>query len=649
MKKNLIILFCAFFVLRGISSQTVVSSQSHDGKINDIFPLENESSGDAFFSAGNDGFIVKWTSDGMGEHYQVSDLQIRLVCSNPVFGDIAVYETDGISVHRVTLFDSATYAKKFSKQFANSVTSLSFSAKGKFLFVGTASVNGTFIFNARTGSVAKKAEDVQGVVCFSATGAGEKTAVMYAKSGTLYYYDLTAMKVKAQFSTVSSLNQTQIFGSGKFKNRFFAGVKNNTIYIIDATSGKTLAQYTSSSPLIFSSDADTNEKMGLYFISGEGKNFSLKQIDEQMLQKLVTGGFASSPQIVKNFSGLKSGDSFTCAAKNSGRIMMGTKSGALYSVTDIPESELYSLFPVTENMYEKILDLDAEGNSFYFLTDGAVFKTSYDTKEISRLSSNSVQTNILRFNGKTILWSKGTQNPVEIADDSGNTRTIFLPSYQVNSLRASDKKIICIQGNSEVKIIDAETGNSEDVYKGTSVQDALLYDDSTLIVAKSSSGKGDSALISVNLQTKETVPLKFSGNVAFSLCFDSKKENALIYGVCINSVNNSPRTQIFSYNPKNFMQQSLFSLQAEDPSSFASISQNLIFTNIGKNQLRAYNTSTRGSTIFKRSASMPSKTVCAGNRLAVLNRNGSISWYNPNSQNLLADWYFTVSGEWFEF
>jgi hypothetical protein len=46
---------------------------------------------------------------------------------------------------------------------------------------------------------------------------------------------------------------------------------------------------------------------------------------------------------------------------------------------------------------------------------------------------------------------------------------------------------------------------------------------------------------------------------------------------------------------------------------------------------------------------MPSKTVCAGNRLAVLNRNGSISWYNPNSQNLLADWYFTVSGEWFEF
>lgn len=75
---------------------------------------------------------------------------------NPVYGDIAVYETDGVSNHRLTVIDSKTYAKKFSKKFANSIVSISFSAKGKYLFAGTTAVNGTFVLNARTGTVIKK-------------------------------------------------------------------------------------------------------------------------------------------------------------------------------------------------------------------------------------------------------------------------------------------------------------------------------------------------------------------------------------------------------------------------------------------------------------------------------------------------------------
>ena len=137
MKKliNIVLLFLSF----SLYSQTIASTQSHEGKVNALLSSETESSSDdSFYSVGNDGFIIKWTSDGMGDHYQVSDLQVRLVAKNPVYGDIAVYETDGVSNHRLTVIDSKTYTKKFSKKFANSIVSpaMEYKSEGYVMGVG---------------------------------------------------------------------------------------------------------------------------------------------------------------------------------------------------------------------------------------------------------------------------------------------------------------------------------------------------------------------------------------------------------------------------------------------------------------------------------------------------------------------------------
>lgn len=649
--KKLINIILLFFSLR-IYSQTIASTQSHEGKVNALISSQTESmSDDSFYSVGNDGFIIKWTSDGMGEHYQVSDLQVRLVAKNPVYGDIAVYETDGVSNHRLTVIDSKTYAKKFSKKFANSIVSISFSSKGKYLFAGTTAVNGTFVLNARTGTVIKKASDVSGIVPLILTGDSEKTAVMYSKSGTIYYYDLTGMKVKAKFSAPSSLSQVTLFGTGNFKNRFIAGEKNGTIFIIDATSGKTLAHYQAASPLIFASKFSHEDKQGLYFITSNGKNFSLQLIDQDSLKNLLTGKNTGSPLIIKNFTGLKSRDSFTCAAKNAETVMLGTQSGALYSMTDIPESELYSIFSITENMYQKIYDIDSDENDFYFLTQNAIFRTSYDTKAICRLGPSYSHTNILKYNDYLVLWTKNSQRAVQLIplDGTESTRTLFTPSSQIRSLRIFKNKAVYTLGTSVVAIYDMETGENSTVYTGTSVQDAVLASGNLVIVSKTATGKGDSAMISVNTQTKETVPLRFNGDVAFSLSYDETKENSPLYGIAINSVNGISKTLVFSYYPKSGIQNELFTLQAEDAAAFTELKYPFVFTNIGKNQVRSYNISAGKTTVFRRSASMPLKAAATKDRLAVLNYNGSISWYNPGSQILLADWYLTSEGDWIEF
>ncbi|WP_407399203.1 hypothetical protein [Treponema sp.] len=631
-------------------AQAYVSTQSHEGKVNYIQPFETASNFDSnFYSAGNDGFLVKWSSDGMGEHYQVSDLQIQRVARNPVSGDVAVYETDGISVHRVTVVDPRNFSKRFSKRFSDSIASLTFSAKGNYLIVGTNAVNGCFILNSRTGNVIKKVSDVPGIITMAKTGASEKKAVLYSRTGAIFYYNMQTHKTEKKFSTVPALQQPMIFGTGKLNNRLFAGIKDNTVYIIDAADGKTLATYPANNGLIFASEYDQGDKQGLYFTSESGRTWSLRLINAENLKKLLTGFNVPTPLVVKNFTGLKGRDSFTCASKNAGSIMLGTQSGNIYTMTDIPESELYSLFAITENMYQKIYDIDASGTEFYFLTNNSIYKTSFDTKIMSRIGSNPSHSNLIKHKDKIILWSRNTAKTVQCfsLDGSENLDALFNPTNQIRALRIVENKIIYVSGTSSVFIYNMNDGSNNEVYTGTSIQDAVLIDENTLYVAKTGTGRGDSPLINVNLQTGETVPLKFNGDVAFSLSYDSNNENSNLYGIGINSTNGI-KTEVFSYNPRTNVQTSLFSLTAEDSSAFTTIKLPLVFTNIGKNSVRACNTGTRKTTVYKRSASMPIKAASTGNKVAVLNRNGSISWYNSGSQVLIADWVLTTDGEWFD-
>lgn len=647
------IIYTLTMILGGtVFAQGYVSTQSHEGKVNFIQSFETAANFDSsFYSAGSDGFLVKWSSDGMGEHYQVSDLQIQRIARNPANGDVAVYETDGTSVHRITVIDSQNYGKRFSKRFSDSIASLTFSAKGTHLIVGTNAVKGCYILNAKTGNVSKKISDVPGIITMAKTGASEKKAVLYSRTGALFYYNMLTHKVEKKFSTVPSLSQPMIFGNGNLANRLFAGVKDNLVYIIDAASGKTLATYPANNGLIFASEFDQGDKQGLYFISESGRNFSLRLVNAENLKKLLSGETVASPLVVKNFTGLKSRDSFTCATKNAGSIMLGTQSGNLYTMTDIPESELYSLFAITEKMYQKIYDIDSSNDEFFFLTGNAIFKTSFDSKTMSRIGSNPNQTNLIKHEDKIVLWSRNTANTVQMfsLDGSENVESLFNPSNQLRSLRVEGNKIVYVCGTSSVYIYDISAGTNTEVYTGTSIQDAVLIDENTLYVAKTSTGHGDSSLINVNIQTGETVPLRFNGEVAFSLSYDSERENSNLYGVLINSSNSGVRTEVFSYSPKNGTQSSLFSLQSEDAAAFTTIRLPLIFTNIGKSSVRACNTSTRKTTVYKRSASIPLKAAATASKVAILNHNGSISWYNPNSMMLIADWYLTTSGEWFEF
>ena len=90
-------------------------------------------------------------------------------------------------------------------------------------------------------------------------------------------------------------------------NKLLAGVKDNTIYIINAYKGTSVTSIKSQNPIILSTYKDTN----LYYLEYDGKN----NYDLKMLENM-DGGKVSNPRIVKSFRGPRGNAAINSGIKN---------------------------------------------------------------------------------------------------------------------------------------------------------------------------------------------------------------------------------------------------------------------------------------------------------------------------------------------
>lgn len=633
--KKLAFIFLSLLFTISLWAQAHLSTQAHQDAVNKMAVTKDGS----IFSAGKDGFLIHWTKDGMGEHYQITELDIPMIAVHPNGNDIAVYETDGFSIHRVSVWNWPSLSRKFVKTYTNNIISLNFTGKGSLLAVGTATVNGMEFLSPSTGRTVSKIKEATGIVSMFYGSASEKSAVLYSPTGSLTYYNMTNGSRKERFTTETQLEQVTLFSN----NMFCAGVKNNQIYIIDALSGKTSARIAARSPILLSDGTSPT----LYYVETDGRNYTLKAIETKIAEE---GSVIGNPSILYNLSGINAANTITCGFYNQGKIILGSQAGNIFSVALGQAENAGKVIVVTENMYDKIYDIASIGSDFYFLTKDTIFLSSYDTGQIDTVAQINGFTNIIPYGNNVVLWSRGTKKAVVLLDlQTKTTKNLFTPKNYIENLRLFGNKLVYIEGSTTVNLYDMETNSYSELYTGTGIQDVVLYHGDELYVAKSASSNPRSPLISVNTVTKETVMLPIDGSVAFSLSLDQENGSNVIYGIQASSQGNNSQTTIFSFYPERKTSSAIMKVAGEDVNAFLTMYGSTIYTNIGKSQIRSYDTKLRKEVQLNRSASLPLKLARSGNRIAVLNRDGSISWYNAGNGTVLADWYMTTEKQWFEF
>ena len=637
MQKNKIVSAFLLTLSFAVSAQSHISTQSHQSTVTDLAVLDGVAGEqNTVFSAGRDGFVVKWTEDGLGEHYQLSDVSVQLIARSPNGSDIAVYTTDGASLNMVSVWNFKTLSRKCAYTFSDPITYLTYSAKGSYVICGTASVKGTYFLNTHTNQItSKKLKESTGAVSMIATSDSENTVVVYSPVGSLTYYNLRTGAKKAKFYAENNLSKPVLFNNSVF----LAGFKDGQIYIIQATTGNNIAKFNvnSDNPVFVSSNKDKN----FYYIVNENRQFKLYMIQNDRNKNVI------APQLIRTFTGLKQGEQIVTASLSGETVFAGTNKGNIYKFDNAVAERVDTLLALSDNMYDRIYDMSVVGEDFYFLTPDAIFLSSYDKGIVDKKGYNpGNHTNLITYGQDVILWTRDSKKAVQlmsIAD--GKTTSLFVPEGNLSSLKLYGDNLIAIEGNTTVNRYDIKNSKKEELYLGSGIQDAILYNESDLYVAKTSATNPAAPLIYVNTRTKETVPLSITGSVAYSLTIDPGVENADIYGILVSP----KKTCVFSYNPSSKTHRTFLDEAGEDGDAFNYLSYPVLYTNIGKNRVRSYNLMGKRNFEYKRSASMPLKIAKNNTRLVVLNRDGSISWYNPDMNGVLADWYLTTDGQWFEF
>lgn len=637
MKKLLSSIFLIFSSIFIGFSQSHYSTQAHQSSISDLKAVfSKNSTTKEYFSAGEDGFLIKWSEDNQGEHFQITELTIKMIAVSPNGNEIAVYETDGGLTNRVSVWDWNKLTRKFARRFEDSITSINFSANGTYLIVGTTSIKGSVFINAENGSVVNKVKDDTGIISYTITSPTEKSCAMYSPTkGTLSYYNLYSGRESKFLYVEPELSNPVLFNNFMY----LAGVKNNEIYIINAVTGKTISKIQSQNPIPLSSQYDSD----FYFLENDGRGTYALKFAQNIDNKSLT-----SPQIIKNMKGPRGREIISSGIKNKSEILLGSKSGDLFKIDTNAQTEVQILSPITENFYDKILDMSPYNDDFYFLAKNSLFISSYDTGTVNGVGKNPGQTDLITYEDKVILWSKGTKNPIQLYDyKKPELKTLFTPQNNTQIVKVFGNLILEMENNSIVNTYNIDSGKFTEVYTGSGLQDAVIASNGKLYIAKSYDTTPKSPLLMVDLQTKETVPTKLPGNVSFAL--NTELEKSLIYGINVYESAESKRTCIFKYNIQNDSTTTILSFKDEDTDAFTYLKYPTLYTNIGKSRVRSINLSQNRSITLNRSSSMPRKVCKNSRRVAVLNRDGSVSWYDDNLSQVLADWYLTKDGQWYEF
>lgn len=607
---------------------TITIGRQHTGKILCLSALKNSP---FFYSAGIDGFISKHTITGDADTWQVSDIPVKKIVIHPSDNLIAIYETDGFSIHRVSVWDWSKKQRLYAKRFRDSVLSLDWSAQGTWLMIGTTSLEGLTILDGQTGAFKQVFKTSPGIVSLSATGASETTMITYGPSGKIIYTDVNAGITKATYTGISDIQNPLLFNN----NRTIAGVVNGYIEQFDATSGKPLGSWEITNALAAVTNTD-NE--AVWF--------------EELPDQLWSLNKATQTTFKSEFS-LPTDGKITAALSFSGQYIIGLSTGELYAISENPENiSSLNIIQIPQIKLNAIDDIASDGSRVFLLSQGALFISTGPGKS-PVFAFDGLDSNVIKIASDSLIFASSdkTSPIISMSIDGDIKKVLYEPTGNITSLTVTDNFLVCIEGRNKAVVINMNTSKVYFTYSGIGLQDALLLDTTHLLVSKSSSMRSPNALLLVNCITGETAPLPVEAELIYGLKqLPQNKLELKGFRIITSTVTNTELVAIKINTTKiseTFLT-TIASFADEDLAASVLATSDGVLTNLGKGSLVEIKTGGGAQFRFSRGYSLPITVAVTDQFIVSLNKDGSLSWYNKATQKLISTAGITSEGFWIE-
>jgi hypothetical protein len=612
--------------LVGAAAFATAPAGPHAGKVNAIAVTER---GD-ILSVGDDGYLNRWDGDASAcaDRFQLSQYAVEAIACRPGTPEIAVLESDGLGLFRISAWNYLEKRKLFTLRFKDSVSFLRYSASGSFILVGRSAQTGVALIEAATGEVRPPPPSLTGPVSFAATGKSEKTMVVYSSFGELGYWDLSSGQQVKSVPAPVGLRDCVLLSN----NLCLAARDGLSFVLIDSLTGAVLYRQTLVDPASSVFLAGIGDFA--YLIEFSRDAATLTEVSAKTREAASYFRF-SNPFLV----GAAVQDDVSAAA-----VVLG--GDWLVSLADGRLARFDQLFGTLKTFAVRaaspLLDVAAASGGGDALAAVAPRGVLALPSEPSGFAAGAVLSG-LGAPGATrlALWSAGrflTWNPddrnVPVVRRDGETETAFAlaGTETLRTVAANERQIMGLDLRGNLETIDVAGAGTAFRYSALGLTDGLLLADGRILLGKSAATAPYAPLVVINQASGETVPVPLPGKAVGRVFNGAGDDFYCLLAASDASGDLTCLVRVDANDLRSF--RTLAQYRGEDLGASVAVLAGRVATTLGGDGAAIFADGV--ATPFQRAAALPRKLVATGSAFVALNQDGSLSWFDPANGKLEA-------------
>jgi len=604
-----------------------------------------------FVTGGEDGKLNVWDpeSDRLLRSIRVDRLPIRLVAPYPDGRRIAVYSSDGVGSDRISVWDWDDGTRRFLRRTNQEVLSLSVSPNGSYLVYTVPDIRSLVVLDADDGERIPFLSGNTGIIGWHLVGTSEERVVTYnPTNGELVYRGLAGGTVAGRFEAPRRLSMLTILGS----RRYAAAIdEDGSLVVLNLLSGAITDTVRAGDVLGLHVDPENGDLVvhTLSFSGSQGirrYGFSDGDLSQRFAQprRIPPNVTVVLPTGRELFAGDDNGSILRWPAFESGPSTIARN--RIEAVSDIyyAENRLHLLTS------ERVISISSD---FFGIASEDRAETSYIRHRSVRLDAGPDSRFIPTGDIDLLLWTPGGNGDEAIREfrfyATRASELDFPYPRSIVSVDADDDSILFVSRTGRLQVLDRRTGIEEFSYPGIGLQTAILTRRG-IFVGETEDGPIDSALLRLNIETGETVPLDTEAYLVFSLFYDERRARLFTIGLRRDG-GGGVSTVIEVLEGVTFQRRRTI-LEVEGEYLSANIVVDPItgiaYTNLDDRGGIIRWDGVRSSELLRNPAHVPSRMVVAGDYLYTVNGDGTVSVIERYEGIPVMDYYVLggTAGEW---
>jgi hypothetical protein len=610
------------------------------GHRGEVLALEHDESRGLVFSAGEDGTLRVWdlASRSLVARIGVGLRPLTALAVNPAATQVAVLESDGMRSFAVSAWDWHEGRRLFRVTLAGEPQFLRYSGGGSWLMLGESAWQGLRMLAAADGAPFVFHPEGFGIVGFAEVSRSERTILTYLPSGRLQYWDAASGNLTTDLRAAPYLTGLRISRD----RRYAAGTNGSEVLLIDLVTGATRARLALAG--VRSLDlSPTGDEIACVAPSAAGA-------PELSRWTLAGSVFTQRIDIEPQSAAVVRYAGTALITGSSGGLQVSTAAG---EVVTLARDELAD-----------ITGIAADGGTlaaaspewiwvFRRSTNGSAGgRSALPSGVLAVRNPLAGPTGLVFVDGRLVVWRQNEGTPAAVTIDASTgavTGTVAGLAAPLLQLEPASGRLVSLDRTGTVRLValpgaaDADRPLFDAWLPGTLC--VLATSDRELVGGRTpigATGGGSGTLLRINMRNGETVAVPGGSRSTYDLAWD--RNRGVLYSLGIDAAGD---TVLMRHEGPGFESEGVLSrYEGEDLSASLGLDPltGAVYASLGYGGIVTWDGSAAGA--IPSDGRVPRRLAVAAGMLASVNRDATVSIWDPAARTLLGDLCLLASGDW---